>query len=133
MDAANPAKAAGTGPLSGRRADAGSVRLGGRDVAGLVLSGDMYGAPTTCSPPRWTCSPRGCAGSWPAGGTPDTPAPAVLAPGPAWCWLTRSSLAVTGQQYAPARPALARLTHISAVLVAGSRRHLPSRAGVVAQ
>jgi hypothetical protein len=28
-----------------RRADAGSVRLGGRDVAGLMLVGDMYGAP----------------------------------------------------------------------------------------
>ena len=28
-----------------RRADAGTVRLGPRDVAGLVLAGDMYGAP----------------------------------------------------------------------------------------
>src|SRR5579863_4072825 len=28
-----------------RRADAGMVRLGPRDVAGLVLCGDMYGAP----------------------------------------------------------------------------------------
>ena len=28
-----------------RRADAGTVRLGLRDVAGLVLAGDMYGAP----------------------------------------------------------------------------------------
>jgi hypothetical protein len=28
-----------------RRADAGMVRLGARDVAGLVLMGDMYGAP----------------------------------------------------------------------------------------
>src|SRR6266513_5344280 len=28
-----------------RRADAGTVRLGERDVAGLVLLGDMYGAP----------------------------------------------------------------------------------------
>lgn len=26
-------------------ADAGTVRLGARDVAGLVLCGDMYGAP----------------------------------------------------------------------------------------
>ena len=38
------------GPASGgstlaRRADAGVVRLGGRDVAGLVLCADMYGAP----------------------------------------------------------------------------------------
>jgi hypothetical protein len=36
--------------------------------------------------------------------------------GPAWCWLTRSGLAVTGQRYAPGRPALGRLAHIRAVL-----------------
>jgi len=29
----------------GRRCDAGAVRLTGRDVAGLLLCGDMYGAP----------------------------------------------------------------------------------------
>ena len=29
----------------GRRADAGTVRLGGRDIAGLLLCGEMYGAP----------------------------------------------------------------------------------------
>jgi len=37
--------AAGTGPPPARRADAGIVRLGNRDVAGLLLCGDMYGAP----------------------------------------------------------------------------------------
>jgi hypothetical protein len=36
---------ASTGLPSARRADAGSVRLGGRDVAGLMLVGGMYGAP----------------------------------------------------------------------------------------
>jgi hypothetical protein len=36
---------ASTGLPPARRADAGSVRLGGRDVAGLMLVGDMYGAP----------------------------------------------------------------------------------------
>jgi hypothetical protein len=39
-----------------------------------------------------------------------------LGPGPAWCWLTRSGLAATGQHYALARPALGRLAHIRAVL-----------------
>ncbi len=39
-----------------------------------------------------------------------------LGSGPAWCWLIRSGLAVTGQRYAPARPALSRLAHIRAVL-----------------
>ena len=38
-------RAARTGLPPARRADAGSVRLGGRDVAGLLLCGDMYGAP----------------------------------------------------------------------------------------
>jgi hypothetical protein len=37
--------AAGRSPPPARRADAGSVRLGGRDVAGLLLAGEMYGAP----------------------------------------------------------------------------------------
>ena len=31
--------------MSARRADAGSVRLGDRDIAGLLLCGEMYGAP----------------------------------------------------------------------------------------
>ena len=31
------------GTALARRADAGAVRLGERDVAGLVLVGDMYG------------------------------------------------------------------------------------------
>jgi hypothetical protein len=42
-------------------------------------------------------------------------ATARLGPGPA-CWLTRSGLAVTGQRFAPTRPALGRLAHIRAVL-----------------
>jgi hypothetical protein len=44
MDAAGTLTVAGAAPPPGRRADAGSVRLGGRDVAGLLLAGDMYGA-----------------------------------------------------------------------------------------
>jgi len=34
-----------TGLLPARRADTGSVRLSGRDIGGLILAGDMYGAP----------------------------------------------------------------------------------------
>jgi hypothetical protein len=33
--------AAGNSPPPSRRADAASMRLGGRDVAGLLLCGDM--------------------------------------------------------------------------------------------
>ena len=43
---------AGTGLSAARRADAGSVRLGERDVAGLLLCGDMYGAPYDLPAPR---------------------------------------------------------------------------------
>jgi hypothetical protein len=39
-----------------------------------------------------------------------------LGPGPAWCWLTRAGLAITGLGYAPSRPTLGRLVHIRAVL-----------------
>jgi hypothetical protein len=56
---------------------------------------------------------RGIVARWRRAGYVQT---ARLGPGPAWCWLTRSGLAVTGQRYAPARPALARLAHIRAVL-----------------
>ena len=56
---------------------------------------------------------RGIVARWRHAGYADT---GRLGPGPAWCWLTRPGLAVTGQRYAPARPALARLAHIRAVL-----------------
>ena len=56
---------------------------------------------------------RGIVARWRRAGYAQT---ARLGPGPAWCWLTRSGLAVTGQRYATARPALSRLAHIRAVL-----------------
>jgi len=42
----NNVTTAGPGlPAASRRSDAGTVRLTGRDIAGLVLCGDMNGAP----------------------------------------------------------------------------------------
>lgn len=103
-------------PPGPRRADAGTVRLSERDVAGLLLCGDMYGAPydllaafLAVQPPRL----RGIVARWRRAGYAAT---GRLGPGPAWCWLTRPGLAVTGQHYAPSRPALGRLAHIRAVL-----------------
>jgi hypothetical protein len=101
---------------SARRADAGSVRLGERDVAGLLLCGDMYGTPYDLLSAFLGVRddrPRGILSRWRRAGYAQT---GRLGPGPAWCWLTRSGLAVTGQRYAPSRPALARLAHIRAVL-----------------
>jgi hypothetical protein len=101
---------------SARRADAGSVRLGDRDVAGLLLCGDMYGVPYDLLSAFLGVRDdraRGILSRWRRAGYAET---GRLGPGPAWCWLTRSGLAVTGQRYAPGRPALGRLAHIRAVL-----------------
>jgi hypothetical protein len=107
--------AAGLDP-PGRRADAGTVRLGGRDIAGLLLCGEMYGAPYDLLAAFLGVREdraRGIVARWRKAGYADT---GRLGPGPACCWLTRPGLSVTGLGYAPARPALGRLAHIRAVL-----------------
>jgi hypothetical protein len=116
MDTARSTVASAATGILARRADAGSVRLGGRDVAGLLLCGEMYGAPYDLLAAFLGVRPdrlRGIVARWRHAGYAAT---GRLGPGPAWCWLTRPGLAVTGQRYAPARPALARLAHIRAVL-----------------
>jgi len=103
--------AAGTGP-PGRRADAGSIRLGGRDIAGLLLCGEMYGTPYDLLAAFLGVREdraRGIVARWRKAGYADT---GRLGPGPAWCWLTRPGLSVTVLGYAPARPTLGRLAHI---------------------
>ena len=104
------------GAMLARRADAGTVRLSGRDVAGLVLCADMYGAPYDLLAAYLQVRLdrlRGIVARWRHAGYATT---ARLGPGPAWCWVTRAGLAVTGQPYTPARPAAARLAHLRAVL-----------------
>lgn len=63
-----------TGPAlpapSAHRADAGSVRLGERDAAGLLLCGDMYGAPYDLLAAALDVRPDRLRGSWPAGAAP---------------------------------------------------------------
>jgi hypothetical protein len=116
MDTARSIVLSAATGTSGRRADAGSVRLGERDVAGLLLCGEMYGAPYDLLAAFLGVRPdrlRAIVARWRCAGYAAT---GRLGPGPAWCWLTRSGLAVTGQRYAPARPALGRLAHIRAVL-----------------
>lgn len=58
---------AGTGPPR-RRSDAGTVQFTARDIAGLVLTGDMYGAPTTSSLQRSGSKRCGCGESRAGGG-----------------------------------------------------------------
>src|SRR5580693_9078294 len=109
MDAARSTVLGAATGTSARRADAGGVRLGGRDVAGLLLCGDMYGAPYDLLAAFLGVRDdraRGILSRWRRAGYAQT---GRLWPGPAWCWLTRSGIAVTGQRYTATRPALARL------------------------
>ena len=113
----NPGTTVSTGTTPpARRADAGTVRLGERDVAGLLLCGDMYGAPYDLLAAFLAVRAdrtRGIVARWRNAGYAAT---GRLGPGPAWCWLTRAGIAVTGLGYTSARPALGRLAHIRAVL-----------------
>lgn len=104
-----------TGPAS-RRSDVGAVRLTGRDVTGMVLCGEQYGAPYDLLARHLEVREdrlRAIVARWRAAGYADT---GRLGPGPTWCWLTRSGLAAAGLRYSPGIPALARLAHLRAVL-----------------
>ena len=101
-----------------RRSDAGTVRVSGRDIDGLMLCGEMYGAPYDLLAACLNVQPdrlRGIAARWRAAGYAET---GRLGPGPAWCWLTRPGLAATGLRFAAGRPSLGRLAHLRAVLAA---------------
>jgi len=92
------------------------VRLGERDVAGLLLCGDMYGAPYDLLAAALGVRPdrlRGIVARWRRARYCAT---GRLGPSPACYWLTRAGLAVTGLGYASSRPTLGRLAHIRAVL-----------------
>jgi hypothetical protein len=110
-----------------RRASAGVIQLTGRDIDGLLLCGEHYGAPYDLlaaalqAPPgrvpaivrRWRRAGLAAAGR--------------LGPGPGWCWLTRDGMTATGLGYPALRPTLGRLAHIRAVL--GARLWLESGPG----
>jgi hypothetical protein len=96
MDTARSTGISAATGTSARRADAGSVRLGERDVAGLLLCGEKYGAPYDLLAAFLGVRPdrlRGVVARWRRAGYV---ASGRLGPGPAWCWLTRSGLSVTG-------------------------------------
>ncbi|WP_300604302.1 hypothetical protein [Trebonia sp.] len=99
-----------------RRSDAGTVRLSGRDVAGLILCAEQYAAPYDLLAAGLGVRParlRGIVARWRAAGYAAT---GTLGPGPAWCWLTGAGMAACGLGYLARPPALARLAHIRAVL-----------------
>jgi hypothetical protein len=96
------------------RSDAGVVRLTGRDVAGLLWCGEMYGVRADL-----LAAVLGCSGDvvrhlhvrWRRAGLVQT---GPLGPGPWWCWLTRAGLDACGLPYAAYRPPLGRLAHVHA-------------------
>ena len=64
-----------------RRADAGVVQLSQRDIDGLLLCGEHYGAPYDLLAGALRVSRSGCPRSWPGGAGPDTPRPGGSGPG----------------------------------------------------
>jgi hypothetical protein len=115
-----------------RRSDAGTVRVSGRDIDGLILCGEMYGAPYDLLAAGLNVPPdrlRGIVARWRAAGYAET---GRLGPGPAWCWLTGPGLAALGLRFAPGRPPPGRLAHLRAVL-AGRLALESSPAGLAGQ
>jgi hypothetical protein len=101
-----------------RRIEAGTVRVSGRDIDGLMLCGEMHGAPHDLLAACLNVQPdrlRGIVARWRAAGYAET---GPLGPGPAWCWLTRPGLAALGLPFTAGRPPLGRLAHLRAVLAA---------------
>jgi hypothetical protein len=101
-----------------RRADYGQVRLGRRDIDGLILCAEHYGAPYDLLAAALGAQParlRAITARWRRARYAAT---GRLGPGPAWCWLTPGGMAAAGLGYPASRPALARLAHIRAVLAA---------------
>ena len=94
------------------------MRLGRRDIDGLILCAEHYGAPYDLLAAALGAQParlRGITARWRRAGFAAT---GRLGPGPAWCWLTPAGMTAAGLGYPASRPALARLAHIRAVLAA---------------
>jgi hypothetical protein len=109
---------ADTSARPGRRSDAGALRLTQRDIDGLLLCGEHYGAPYDLLARALGVSQVGLAGivkRWRSAGYA---ANGRLGPGPGWCWLTRDGMTAAGLRFSAVRPALGRLAHIRAVLAA---------------
>jgi hypothetical protein len=105
-------------PRLARRADAGTVRLSQRDIDGLLLAGEHYGAPADLLAAALRVEEArlpAITARWRRAGYAAT---GRLGPGPSWCWLTRDGMTATGLGFPALRPALGRLAHIRAVLAA---------------
>jgi hypothetical protein len=71
------------------RSDAGAVRLGQRDIDGLILCAEHAGAPYDLLAAALRVEParlRAIVARWRRAGYAET---GPAGPGPAWCWLPR--------------------------------------------
>src|SRR6266849_5351686 len=91
------------------RHDIGTLWLSQRDIDGLLLCGEHYGAPCDLLGAALRVSQSAVTqlvARWRGAGFA---ANGRLGPGPAWCWLTREGMAATGLGFPATRPALSRL------------------------
>ncbi|MBM7784897.1 hypothetical protein [Tenggerimyces flavus] len=96
------------------RSDAGQVRLSVRDVAALLLIGEMYGLQSDHLEQVLRTSSsavRQVTMRWRKAGLVET---GRLGVGPGWCWLTKRGIDWCGLGYTARRPTLSRLGHIRA-------------------
>ena len=101
-----------------RRVDAGVVQLSQRDIDGLLLCGEHFGAPFDLLATALGVEPERLStltARWRRAGFAAT---GRLGPGPKWCWLTRDGMTATGLGFRAGPPALARLAHVRAILAA---------------
>ena len=113
-ESGSPDPAARRGP----RGDAGIIRLSQRDIDGLLLTGEHYGAPFDLLAAALRTRPDripAITARWRRYGYA---AIGRLGPGPVWCWLTRDGMSATGLGFPAVKPSLGRLAHIRAVLAA---------------
>jgi len=93
-------------------------RLTQRDIDGLLLCGEQYGAPFDLLAAALGASKVGLPQVVKRWRNFGYAANGRLGPGAAWCWLTRDGMTAAGLGFSPVRPALGRLAHIRAVLAA---------------
>jgi hypothetical protein len=99
-----------------RRDDAGTFKITDRDITGLELCAEQYGAPYDLLAAALDVTVdrlRGIVARWRHAGYACT---GGLGRGPAWCWLTPAGMRLLGRAYTAKEPSVTRLAHIRAVL-----------------
>ena len=99
-----------------RRDNAGTFKITDRDITGMTLCAEQYGAPYDLLAAALDVTIdrlRGIVLRWRHAGYAAT---GGLGRGPAWCWLTPAGMRLLGLAYTAKEPSVTRLAHIRAVL-----------------